>query len=108
MTKLRSEFHEMKSVSTQDIKTGRFVDNDEGPFADMKVETVFEGSRIVAMFIVMNGERIAYRGREGKPIIRRGYQCATMSSFIMASTVPAARRCNDRRETFGDVADQFE
>ena len=67
MTKLRSEFHEMKSVSTQDIKTGRFVDNDEGPFADMKVETVFKGSRIVTMFIVMNGERIAYRGREGKP-----------------------------------------
>jgi hypothetical protein len=32
----------------------------------MKVETVFKGSRIVAMFIVMNGERIAYRGREGK------------------------------------------
>jgi hypothetical protein len=31
-----------------------------------------------------------------------------MSSFIMASTVPAARRGNDRRETFGDVADQFE
>jgi hypothetical protein len=67
MSKLRSEFHEMESVSTQDIKTGKFAVNDEGPFADMKVETVFKGRRIVAIYIVMNGERIAYRGREGNP-----------------------------------------
>jgi hypothetical protein len=65
MSKLRSEFHEMESVSTQVIKTGKFADSDEGPFADMKVETVFKGRRIVAIYILMNGERIAYRGREG-------------------------------------------
>jgi hypothetical protein len=64
-SELRSEFHEMESVSAQNIKTGKLVDNEEGPFADMKVETVFNGRRIVAIYIVMNGERIAYRGREG-------------------------------------------
>ena len=63
MSKLRSEFNEMEGVSTRDKKTGEFID-DEGPF-DVKVETVFKGRRIVAMYIVMNGERIAYRGREG-------------------------------------------
>jgi hypothetical protein len=66
MSKPRSEFNEMEGVSARDKKTGEFID-DQGPFADMKVETVFKGRRIVAMYIVMNGERIAYRGREGKP-----------------------------------------
>jgi hypothetical protein len=33
----------------------------------LQMEAVYRGKRIVAMYVVANGERIAYRGREGKP-----------------------------------------
>ena len=98
MSKLRSEFHEMESVSTQVIKTGKFADNDEGPFADMKVETVFKGRRIVAIYIVMNGERIAYRGREGNPPYDYPAWVSMKDDVVFHNGIdaPGSRRCSER------------
>jgi hypothetical protein len=61
MSKLRSEFHDMESVTTTHIETGEVVDG----VGRMQVECVFKGRRIVAMYIVVDGERIASRGRKG-------------------------------------------
>ena len=59
-------FDDMESVLTTDIQTGKIVD-DPGR---MQIEAVYyEGkdpgrATPIAMYIVIDGERIAYRGRE--------------------------------------------
>lgn len=63
MSKLRSEFHDMESVTTTHIVTGEVVDS----VGRMQVECVFRGKRIVALYVVVDGERIASRGRKGDP-----------------------------------------
>jgi hypothetical protein len=62
-----STFGDMESVLTTDIKIGKIVHNP----SRMQVEAVFyqgkdpEKATPIAMYIVVDGERIAYRGREG-------------------------------------------
>jgi hypothetical protein len=64
-----STFDDMESVLTTEIKTGKIVHNP----SRMQVEAVFyegkdpEKATPIAIYIVLDGERIAYRGREGKP-----------------------------------------
>jgi hypothetical protein len=61
MSKLRSEFHEL-----EDVESFRKDDGSPAPAPQLQMECVYKGKRIVALYIVANGERIAYRGRKGK------------------------------------------
>ena len=64
-----SVFDDMESVLTTNIRTGEPAP--DGAVGRMQVECVFhegknpEKATPIAIYIVMNGERIAYRGREG-------------------------------------------
>jgi hypothetical protein len=63
MSKPRSEFRDMEKVETYSIATGEWAP--DAPPMHLQVECVYKGKRVVAMYIVANGERVAYRGREG-------------------------------------------
>jgi hypothetical protein len=63
MSKLRSVFSDMESVEAISIATGEPCH--DAPPMRMQVECVYKGRRIVAIYIVADGERIAYRGRKG-------------------------------------------
>jgi hypothetical protein len=63
MSKLRSVFEDWEGeVLADTLASGQHFPRGE-PKA--QVECVYKGRRIVAVYVVFDGERIAYRGRQG-------------------------------------------
>ena len=63
MSKLRSVFDDCEGVVLAD--TGASGQRFPRGEPKVQVECVFDGRQIVAAYVVFNGERIAYRGRQG-------------------------------------------
>lgn len=63
MSKLRSVFDDCEGVVLAD--TGASGQRFPRGEPKVQVERVFDGRQIVAAYVVFNGERIAYRGRQG-------------------------------------------
>ena len=64
MSKLRSVFEDMESVQNVTLDGSRVEDC---PPMHLQMEAVYKGKRIAAIYIVADGERVARRGRQGKP-----------------------------------------
>ena len=63
MSKLRSEFHDCEGV-IEKIDGSPIAEGEDAPTpSKVQVECVFKGRRPVAMYWVIDGVRVAYRGR---------------------------------------------
>ncbi len=63
MSKLRSVFEDCEGEVLAD--TGASGQRFPRGEPKVQVECVYKGRQIVAVYVVFNGERIAYRGRQG-------------------------------------------
>ena len=81
MTELRSVFEDAENVT---------CDDPAGPSIKMQIETVYKGRRPVALYMVVDGKRVAYRGRQhGEPA------WISMVPYVMFSTACTRARRTD-------------
>jgi hypothetical protein len=62
---LRSEFADCEITETWRANGEPLAAGESPPPMRLQCETVYRGRKVIAIYIVANGERVAYRGRQG-------------------------------------------
>ncbi len=62
---LRSKFEECEGLEAWRLNGEPLAEGETAPPMLLQIEMVYKGRKVKAIYMVANGERIAYRGREG-------------------------------------------